>query len=152
VPHIPTRDARLLLRFGNEHQETAIELPQRFAITGTVSPFEPGTASLTATPGEPARPGDAGVVAWVEGSRRGGGLRQWVAADTAGLASGQSVAPDETWQLALETEDSIPGPLRPLAGSKARFTPPRPAAPRSFALTAWPAPIPILLLTQRQNE
>ncbi|HKH45214.1 MAG TPA: hypothetical protein VKM72_11165, partial [Thermoanaerobaculia bacterium] len=72
VPHIPTRDARLLLRFGNEHRETVFELPERFAITGTVSPFAAGTANLSATPGEPARPGDAGVVAWVEGSRRGG--------------------------------------------------------------------------------
>jgi hypothetical protein len=152
VPHIPTRDARLLLRFGNEHHETAVELPQRFAITGTVSPFEPGTVSLAATPGEPARPGDAGVVAWVEGSRRGGALRQKVAAGAVGLATGRSVAPDEAWQLALESEDSVPGPLHPLAGPKVRFTPPRPAAPRSFAVAAWPAQIPILLLTQRQNE
>ena len=33
-------------------------------------------ACRAASPGEPALPGQAGVVAWVEGSRRGGGLRQ----------------------------------------------------------------------------
>src|SRR5262249_7672187 len=33
VPAIPTRDARLLLRFGDERRETYVELPQRFTIT-----------------------------------------------------------------------------------------------------------------------
>jgi hypothetical protein len=152
VPHIPTRDARLLLRFGNEHHETVFELPERFAITGTVSPFESGTISLAASPGEPARPGDAGVVAWVEGSRRGGALRQVVAADAVGLATGQSLAPDEARRLALETENPVPDPASPLAGRSARLYALRPDISTPPGQTGWPAPIPILLLTQRQNE
>ncbi len=151
VPHIPTRDARLLFRFGNERQETAFELPERFAISGTASPLEAGTASLAATPGEPARPGDAGVVAWVEGSRRGGGLRQRIAADAVGLATGQSVAPESSSEMALESEDSVPDPAPP-AGRRPRLPAVQPAASSLPADAARPAQIPILLLTQRQNE
>lgn len=152
VPHIPTRDARLLLRFGNEQQETAYELPERFAISGTAAPFEPGTASLAATPGEPARPGDTGVVAWIEGSRRGGSLRQVVAADAVGLATGQSMAPDLAWELALETEDPVPDPAPPLAAGRLRHPKLQPSASTRLGRADRPAPIPILLLTQRQNE
>jgi hypothetical protein len=152
VPRIPTRDARLLLRFGDEQKETVFELPERFAISGTASLFEALTASQAAAPGEPARPGDAGVVAWVEGSRRGGGLRQVVATDAAGLAAGQSVAPAEAWQLALESEDSVPDAESPRAGRVLRVQDLRSSAPGHFERAAWPAPIPILLLIQRQNE
>jgi hypothetical protein len=35
VPPIPTRDARILLRFGDERRETAVELPERFAIAAS---------------------------------------------------------------------------------------------------------------------
>src|SRR5436305_462183 len=70
VPAIPTRDARLLLRFGDEREETVVELPQRFAIA--VQPAESSSHDLAPerlalTSGEPARPGEAGIVSWVEG-------------------------------------------------------------------------------------
>lgn len=152
VPHIPTRDARLLLRFGDEEEETGFELPERFAISGTASLSEALTASPAPAPGEPARPGDAGVVVWAEGSRRGGGLHQVVATDAAGLAAGQSVAPAEAFRLALDSESSVPDAAPPLAGRNARVPGLRPPAPRAPERAAWPAPIPILLLIQRQNE
>jgi hypothetical protein len=152
VPRIPTRDARLLFRFGDERQETVFELPERFAISGTASLSEALTASLASAPGEPARPGDAGVVAWVEGSRRGGALRQVVALDATGLSAGESVAPAEAFRLALASEGSAPNPAPPLAGRNARIPGLRPAAPQPPERAAWPAPIPILLLIQRQNE
>src|SRR6185295_4714365 len=55
---------------GDERREIYRELPHRFAIAAS-----PGTgwaltlASVAAAPGEPALPGQPGVVAWVEGSR-----------------------------------------------------------------------------------
>src|SRR5947208_6079938 len=76
VPPVPTPDARILLRFGDERHETALELPGGFAIAAS-----PGLESAltfsrrAASAGEPALPGRAGVAAWIEGSRRGGGLR-----------------------------------------------------------------------------
>src|SRR3954469_24161343 len=67
VPPIPTADARILLRFGDERREAVVELPERFAIT--VSPVAPPVLERPRrafTAGEPALPGHAGVVAWVE--------------------------------------------------------------------------------------
>src|SRR5215203_4622499 len=80
VPSFPTADARILLRFGDEHRETAVRLPQRFSIVSSLE--KTFTLARSAfNQGEPALPGHAGVVAWVEGSRRGGSLRQVVAAE-----------------------------------------------------------------------
>ncbi|HEV7785831.1 MAG TPA: hypothetical protein VGQ28_10880, partial [Thermoanaerobaculia bacterium] len=86
VPAIPTNDARLLLRFGDERHETTVELPQRFAIAEApwAAPLF-GGARRAALPGEPALPGRPGVVAWVEGSRQGGALRAVVAASPPAL-------------------------------------------------------------------
>src|SRR4051812_13772676 len=90
VPPLPTPDARILLRFGDEDRETAVVLPERFSILASphlLPALDPafGLACRATAPGEPALPGQAGVVAWVEGSRRGGGLRQVVASEQPGL-------------------------------------------------------------------
>lgn len=150
VPHFPTRDARLLLRFGDEHRETALELQERFAISGT-APLDLWTVSRAASPGEPARPGDAGVVLWAQGTRHGGSSRQVIAWEGLGLASGRSMIPAVAEELALESEDPVPDPTPLSAGQELRWPAVRPAR-ASSAHAAWPAPIPILLLTQRQNE
>ncbi len=152
VPQIPTRNARLLLRFGDEKHETIFELPERFAIAGTLSVFEAGTTSRAPAPGEPARPGDAGVVAWVEGSRHGGALRQVVAADAAGLAGSQSMAPDPAWRLALASVSRSPEPEPLLETGRLGQTDLDQAASATSPRAVRPAPIPILLLTRRQNE
>ncbi len=81
VPAAPSADVRLLLRFGDEHREVEIELPQRFSITASpwaAPPVEP--AILVARRGEAARPGEAGTVIWAEGSRRGTARRLVAAA------------------------------------------------------------------------
>src|SRR6202166_4310847 len=73
VPGVASSDVRLLLRFGNERRETAIELPQRFTIAATPDPLLGllPRAAIARRRGEAARPGDRGVVSWTEGSRRG---------------------------------------------------------------------------------
>src|SRR4029079_16827066 len=61
----------------DERRETYFRLPQRFSIAAA-----PGMertfllAAVSPAAGEPALPGHPGVAAWVEGSRRGGSLRQ----------------------------------------------------------------------------
>src|SRR5262245_51416728 len=120
VPGIPTADARLLLRFGDERRETYRELPQRFSIASA-----PGTewgfqlASVATAPGEPALPGGPGVVAWVEGSRRGGSLRQKVAPEGPGLRGSVSapLIPIEVAVLdAREAHGQPPAPARRSGG------------------------------------
>lgn len=156
VPHLPTRDARLLLRVGDEHSETALRLPQRFAIeaTGAGATAAPSTAAfhLAFHRGEPALPGHPGVVSWVEGSRRGASARQVVAVETLGLR--QSAATQETrhGQAFAVAEGGSLAPPALQAGAK----PERPASVAGRrAAPAVPAgrpPSDLLLLLRRRNE
>ena len=72
VPNVESADARILIRFGNEREETALELPITMRIeAGTPAVL---TVASTSASGESARPGDPGVAMWVEGDRNGGRL------------------------------------------------------------------------------
>ncbi|HEY3569977.1 MAG TPA: hypothetical protein VGP73_18730 [Thermoanaerobaculia bacterium] len=152
VPDVATESARLLLRFGDERRETELELPHRFAIVpAPVPPPVAGLALARVAPsrGEPARSGHAGVVSWMEGSRRGGSLRPVVAAVQPGFR--ERIAPPESHtQPALLASGHSPLPLpRPVRGGLAQAPPPRRHTPH----TASPlASSDILLLIQRQNE
>ncbi|HXU29856.1 MAG TPA: hypothetical protein VN851_04690 [Thermoanaerobaculia bacterium] len=79
VPNVPSRNARLLLRFGDEGTERIFEAPARFEIgaSGTnrwVTELWEEPLARTLEAGEPARRGDRGVVVWLEGDREGRGL------------------------------------------------------------------------------
>ena len=157
VPPLPARDARILLRFGDETRETAVELPERFAIAASPGALPAlGTSFPLArsafAPGEPALPGHAGVVAWVEGSRRGGGLRQVVAAETPSLQS--RLAPPETHGEAamLAAEPMPPESLGSVPETGAAAPPAGRRAALSRAGTGPALFLDILLLIQRQNE
>lgn len=152
VPAVATDSARLLLRFGDERRETELELPHRFAIAPSPVPppgIDLALARVAPSRGEPARLGSAGVVSWMEGSRRGGSLRQVVAAEQPG-ARERLAPPESRAEPALLASGHAPLPLpRPVRGSLAQ-APPR---PRQTPLTASPlASSDILLLIQRQNE
>jgi hypothetical protein len=153
VPPVPTADGRILLRFGDEHQETAVELPARFSIAG--SPLhEEGfaLARRAAGPGEPALPGCAGVSVWVEGSRRGGSLRQVVA--PLGLSLRERVAPPTPHPaFAVLEADPVPEApaLAPRNGTFAASSASR-RTELSRACANRAPPVDILLLIQRQNE
>jgi hypothetical protein len=151
VPPLPARDARILLRFGDETRETAVELPERFAIMATPAAMLPVLERAFAA-GEPALPGRAGVVAWVEGSRRGGGLRQVVAAEP--LSLGERLAPTETRGEAavLVSEPTPPESPGSVPGTGTAAPPVSRRAALSRAGTGPVLFLDILLLIQRQNE
>jgi len=158
VPAAPTRDARLLLRFGDEHLEAAYELPQRFSITA--SPEALVEAVAAATPvrlafrrGEPALPGQAGVVAWVEGSRRGDGSRSVEAAEPPSAQSRPSMAESAAETAFLEAAGGPGFDPAAQAGSARQI----PASGRRTGVlvperTSATAPLPILLQSRRRNE
>jgi hypothetical protein len=154
VPATPTSDARLLLRFGDEHRETVVELPQRFAIAGPVTghlDFAP--ARLSFGRGEPALPGAAGVVAWVEGDRRGDSARPVVAAEPPSAHSGSSVSEARSDAAVGEVPPrraSDPAAGQPPTGQLS--TPPRTPATLTAERTAQTPDIPILLQSRRRNE
>ena len=153
VPPFPAEDVRILLRFGDErHHETAVELPARFSIAESAAGISGLlSASRSVTRGESALPGQAGVVAWVEGSRRGGALRQRIADEPAALKPGfslPSIHSEAVEASSLDPDANRPGP--------AAFTPPVPSSSQRTARAragSSPAFVPdILLLIQRQNE
>jgi hypothetical protein len=154
VPATPTRDARLLLRFGDEHRETLLELPQRFAIAGPVEPrFDLVPARRAFARGEAALPGEPGVVAWVEGGRLGGSSRPVVAAEPLSARSRPSVAEGAAETAVAENAN---GPSFDPAAGAAASSGQIPAPPLLAALllerTGPAAPIPILLQSRRKNE
>lgn len=70
VPHFPSDDVRLMLRFGDERRETGYILPMTLRSVVVQGSWTPPPASAGA-PGEAARPGVPGVVLWVDGDRAG---------------------------------------------------------------------------------
>ncbi len=149
VPAFPTREARFLLRFGDERREVEVETPYRFTIVAGPESVSP-VSRISLSRGERARPGDDGVVFWVEGSREGGGLRE-VVAEEVGLAFESVETGHLPWIPLL-----VPGPQRasfaaPAVPSEAQRTPPR----RRTGAGPSPSPRdrpPVRLLISRFNE
>lgn len=165
VPELPSRDVRLLLRFGEERgegeaaraaHETAIVWPERFAIRaagpGSLPAAQLAVAGRAALQGEAALPGHAGVRAWVEGSRRGLIRRQVVASGPAFLYGPPLLPAIEPERHALAAAQVLRVPVvAPHPGSlTAHATPP----PRRAARRAR-HPLPaadVLLQCMRLNE
>jgi len=153
VPGVPTSEARLLLRFGDERREIYRELPHRFAIAAS-----PGTgwaltlASVAAAPGEPALPGQPGVVAWVEGSRRGGSLRQRVAPERPGVRGSLNASETPAAVAVLAAPASRVQPPMPVRRSPGGAEPPARGASLAGLAPRLLLASDILLLTRRQNE
>jgi hypothetical protein len=147
VPDLPTREARIMLRFGDERREVGMEAPQSFSIAPAAF-LAPRSRVRVLARGERARAGDEGVVVWVRGSRSGGNLREVVAwdpvADMRGvrpagllvLPQGAPVSPKEEIRRPSLSPDTAPRPL---------FRIPEKREPR-------PAAVPVRLLIRRFNE
>jgi hypothetical protein len=151
VPDLPTRDGRLLLRLGNERREVAFVLPERLTIAAA-----PGGSALELPwtvwgRGEPARPGEPGVVAWVEGARHGGPTRLVVAAEPARAVPGVALPAVRPALAAVPSETPPTG--APAADPGARPAPPPPAWSAAATPRApRPAAADLLLLQKRRNE
>lgn len=155
VPDLPSDDVRLLLRIGDEHAERAVRFASRLRIVRPASPAATAVEAAFATapspaPGEPALPGAAGVLFWVEGDRDGSNLRQRSAVppgarsatDPVLLAGGRET-------LGSDDSDGLRYGARPTPATHPAATRPR------LRVASHAAPLnasDILLLIQRQNE
>ncbi len=74
VPNVEARDATILIRTGNEIEETVHELPGRFSIARDERAAAIPVRHLATRRGESARPGDPAVLDWVDGARDGSGI------------------------------------------------------------------------------
>jgi len=141
VPDLPTRDARILLRFGDERREVEVETSQSFAI-------DRGTLRAAPPPRQVLSRGERGVVVWVEGTRSGEGLREVVA--VAPESELRRVRPAGLLVLPLGAPVSprveMPPPaLSPDPAPRPAFRAPEKSGPR-------PAAVPVRLLIRRFNE
>jgi len=132
LPAVPTPDARLLLRFGDERDEREMELAGTLSL---VAPASRLTTDLRALPrlatrsGEAARPGVAGVSEWIEGPRDGSRSSRVRTAESGRLASGaRFVRLDESF-AALPPGS---GPETPPPADTGRSISPPQRAPSSF--------------------
>ncbi len=154
VPDLPTENARLLLRFGNEHDEREVDsgivLTIRRAVTGDPTALLGDRVVLH--PGEAARPGQAGVIAWVEADRHGGGLRQVrTSAPRTDLFPGVRSTLPAGGDLCSEEPDPRSIARALLADLAPRILPPLPPASPRDAATRSPTPSVLLSRLQRWN-
>ncbi|MCU1246298.1 MAG: hypothetical protein JWN02_2208 [Acidobacteria bacterium] len=76
VPNVDTHDARILIRTGDEVQETHFEIPGSFSIVRDPNAEQIAPRLLQLGRGEAAREGDPAVLSWTEGARNGSGVSQ----------------------------------------------------------------------------
>ncbi len=151
VPAFPSREARLLLRFGDEREEMEVEVPGSFEITAGQDwvVLDPMPPLLRLSRGEAARPGAGGVVLWTEGTRDGAGLREVAAGETS--QGWGSVHAARTLLLPLFWPASGREPLPP--PETAELDLPAPLHGRAPAETAAPRPAGATrVLIHRYNE
>jgi hypothetical protein len=76
VPNVDTRDARILIRTGNEVVETHFETEGSFSIVRDAAAEQGLPSLLQFGRGEAARDGDPAVLGWAEGERDGSDVAQ----------------------------------------------------------------------------
>ena len=88
VPNVDAKDARILIRVGDERNETGIELPISFSIKHDAAVPLPKPELAPEGKSEAARDGDADVIGWAYGDRSGQRVTQEFghAADECALA------------------------------------------------------------------
>lgn len=145
VPVVVTDDARFMLRFGDEVEEVGLEIPHRFSIRLPAFTVL-GRGRRIPARGESARPGEPGVVAWVEGSRAGEDLELFESEPMSSAGPVVSGGLSEPTPALLRDTSS---PM--LLGTAEQVPRPRPP-PRSFQLTDVLPPVSVLLLGCRRNE
>lgn len=145
VPNVDTRDARILMRVGDEVRETHFELPGSFSIER-----DPEAELVLPRParfgrGEAAREGDPGVVGWADGARNGSGVTQQSSTSVPlpSLDHLTIVTSDEEAELGA-AEDSVESPA--IANTR------RDAQRRhARSAEALPASVDLLLVCRRRN-
>jgi len=102
VPNVTTRDARILIRAGDEEKETHFEPQGSFSIERDPNAEVVVPRLLQLRRGEAARDGDPDVLSWADGARSGLGVTQQssVATPTTSIDLATTIATDSEPVLA----------------------------------------------------
>jgi hypothetical protein len=76
VPNLDTKNARILIRTGDEERESEFESASSFSIVRDADAEAVAPPLVEHEPGEAAREGDPAVLAWADGARNGSGITQ----------------------------------------------------------------------------
>jgi hypothetical protein len=146
VPNVDAADARIMIRTGDEREETALELPGSFSIVRDAHAAVPILPAVTTGHGEPAREGDPDVIGWAEGDRTGTRVTERYAAPARhGMTQVVTSTPSESASLLPPEGQGIPMPLAAITGilTAGRRAPAPPLLDRP--------PADLLLVCSRRN-
>jgi len=146
VPNVDTKHARILIRAGNEVQETHFESRGTFSIERNPDAEEPIAHVLTSGQGEAARDGDPAVVGWTSGARNGVAVAQHAALPKS--------HPYFAWRMSGAIDASpvlLPTAAARLAALVPVSTQPSDRVPHARALESLPKAIDLLLFCRRRN-
>ncbi|HEX3577325.1 MAG TPA: hypothetical protein VHY33_02080 [Thermoanaerobaculia bacterium] len=146
VPNVDTRNARILIRTGDEVHELHFESRDTFSIVRDAKAEQPLPRVVEAGRGEAARDGEPGVVAWADGARDGSGVTPQSSAPVP-----SSTVDDSTIVVTANFVAVPPGAnllFTPVPLSSCRFT----TRPRRVRNALPPAtPVDLLLVCSRWN-
>lgn len=137
VPNVDTREARILIRTGNEVHETHIESRTLFSIVRDSNVEEILPRLFDSGRGESARDGDPGVLSWTDGARNGASLTRHSAAavPAPSLGAVASVASERSCVLSPTGKAPLSLSITPAQTVAAeRFTPLAAALPKTVDL------------------
>ncbi len=109
LPDIPSRHARLLLRFGDERHELEYLAPFELVVAPRSSWLPAAPARLAPARGEAARPGGGGVTEWVDGPRDGSAFVHYRAPERSGFAPIVAPAVDRSAAATLDERSPSAG-------------------------------------------
>ncbi|MEA2415077.1 MAG: hypothetical protein QOI58_1734 [Thermoanaerobaculia bacterium] len=92
VPNVDTRNARILIRTGDEVHELHFESRDSFSIVRDAKAEQPLPRLSQSGRGEAAREGDPAVLAWTDGERNGSGATRQSSAPASSAALTPSIA------------------------------------------------------------
>jgi hypothetical protein len=144
VPNVDTRNARILIRTGDEKRETLFELPEKFSIVRDAR-AEMQVPHVNGGRAEAARDGDPVVLTWADGGRDGSGVTQQssIPAPSHSIGSHSTSTVDASPVLAPAGDCVIASPIQTVA-QPTRVAHVRKAAPTSIAAD-------LLLVCSRRN-
>jgi hypothetical protein len=145
VPNVETRDARILIRVGDEVHETQFETRGTFSITRDRDADQLVLRLLHFGRGEAARDGDPAVLSWTDGPRDGSRVTERFG------ASVPAPSASRLYPIASDTSDVLEPAGESVAELSIAST--RVSAPRKHARKAEPVPVSVdlLLVCSRRN-